>query len=112
MQTSFAKVWQQDTKPQPVCILTSTFPKPLRALKRCSSVRREMDDREERGTHLFGPVPDGVEVCCRVGSNKPVFIRTNHTQEQRHVNLPRLQTFQSLAQLAHLLEVEEGAHRS
>ena len=44
-------------------------------------------------TPLFGPVPDGVEVCRRVGSNKQVFIRINHTQKQRHLNLPRLQTF-------------------
>jgi beta-galactosidase len=45
---------------------------------------------EESGvTPVFGPVPDGVEVCRRVGSNKRVFILINYTQEQRHVTLPR-----------------------
>jgi beta-galactosidase len=40
-------------------------------------------------TPTFGPVPDGVEVSRRVGSNKQVFILINFTQEQRHVTLPR-----------------------
>lgn len=37
---------------------------------------------------VFGPVPDGVEVCRRTGGNKQVFILINHTQESRHVTLP------------------------
>ena len=40
-------------------------------------------------TLVFGPVPEGVEVCRRVGSSGQVFILINHTQEQRHVTLPR-----------------------
>ena len=40
-------------------------------------------------TPVFGPVPDGVEVCRRTGDRKQVFILINHTQESRHVTLPR-----------------------
>jgi beta-galactosidase len=39
-------------------------------------------------TPVFGPVPDGVEVCRRIGSNRQVFIVLNHTEEVRHVTLP------------------------
>lgn len=41
-------------------------------------------------TLVFGPVPEGVEVCRRTGGSKQVFILINHTQQSRHVTLPRL----------------------
>lgn len=37
----------------------------------------------------FGPVPDGVEVCRRVGEGKEVFILINHTQTEQSANIPR-----------------------
>jgi beta-galactosidase len=40
-------------------------------------------------TPVFGPAPDGVEVCRRLGDGKQVFILINHTKESRHVALPR-----------------------
>jgi len=42
---------------------------------------------------VLGPVPDGVEVCRRVGEGKQVFILINHTQEKRRVTLPRSMKF-------------------
>jgi beta-galactosidase len=41
---------------------------------------------------VFGRVPDGVEVCRRVGGGKEVFIVINHTQERQPVRLPRPMT--------------------
>jgi len=40
-------------------------------------------------TPVFGIVPDGVEVCRRIGGGKQVFILINHTQERQHATLPR-----------------------
>ncbi len=40
-------------------------------------------------TQVFGPVPEGVEVCRRIGGGKQVFIIINHTQGMRHIALPR-----------------------
>lgn len=37
---------------------------------------------------IFGPVPDGVEVCRRTGGGKQIFILINHSQESRRVTLP------------------------
>jgi beta-galactosidase len=37
---------------------------------------------------VFGPVPDGVEVCRRLGGGKQVFVLVNYAAEQRHVVLP------------------------
>jgi beta-galactosidase len=45
-----------------------------------------------RVTPVFGPVPDGVEVCRRIGGGRQVFIMINHTQEIQHVTLPRPMT--------------------
>ena len=40
-------------------------------------------------TPVFGAVPDGVEVCRRIGGGREVFIIINHTGERRRVTLPR-----------------------
>ena len=37
---------------------------------------------------VFGPIPEGVEVCRRVGPGKQIFILINFAQESRHVTLP------------------------
>ncbi len=37
----------------------------------------------------FGPVPDGVEVCRRVGEGREVLIIINHSQSEQSVALPR-----------------------
>lgn len=37
----------------------------------------------------LGPVPEGVEVCRRVGGGKEVFIVINHTKETKTITLPR-----------------------
>jgi beta-galactosidase len=39
-------------------------------------------------TPVFGPVPDGVEVCRRIGAGRQVFIVLNHAEEMRHITLP------------------------
>jgi beta-galactosidase len=44
---------------------------------------------ESKVTPAFGPVPDGVEVCRRIGNSEQVFIMINYTKETRHINLPR-----------------------
>jgi beta-galactosidase len=38
---------------------------------------------------VFGAVPDGVEVCRRVGSDRQLFIVLNHTDHSVKVTLPR-----------------------
>ena len=38
---------------------------------------------------VFGPLPDGVEVCRRIGDGRRIFILINFTQETRHITLPR-----------------------
>jgi beta-galactosidase len=38
---------------------------------------------------IFGPVPDGVEVCRRAGNGRTIFILLNHTQSPVDVALPR-----------------------
>ncbi len=40
-------------------------------------------------TPVFGPLPEGVEVCRRSGDKGQVFILINPTQKSRSVNLPR-----------------------
>lgn len=40
-------------------------------------------------TPALGPVPEGVEVCRRVGGGKEVFILINHTKETKSIALPR-----------------------
>jgi len=47
---------------------------------------------ESRVTPVFGPVPEGVEVCRRIGGGRQVFIMINHTEEIQHVPLPRPMT--------------------
>ena len=37
----------------------------------------------------FGPVPDGIEVCRRVGDGREVFILINHSKSEQSINLPR-----------------------
>ncbi len=37
----------------------------------------------------FGPVPDGIEVCRRVGDGREVFIIINHSKAEQTVNLPK-----------------------
>jgi beta-galactosidase len=36
----------------------------------------------------FGPVPDGIDVCRRVGAGKQIYILVNFKQETQHVTLP------------------------
>lgn len=38
---------------------------------------------------VFGPVPEGIEVCRRAGEGKQVFVLINFGQETAHVALPR-----------------------
>jgi len=38
----------------------------------------------------FGAVPEGVEVCRRVGGGKEVFLVVNHTAKAKEVRLPRV----------------------
>ena len=38
---------------------------------------------------IFGPVPDGVEVCRRAGNGRTIFILLNHAQSPVDVALPR-----------------------
>jgi beta-galactosidase len=40
-------------------------------------------------TPIFGVVPEGVEVCRRIGGGRQVFIIINHTRARQHVALPR-----------------------
>jgi beta-galactosidase len=41
------------------------------------------------GVHAaFGPVPVGVEVCRRVGTDRVVYIVINHGRSPAHVDLP------------------------
>ncbi len=40
-------------------------------------------------TPVFGAVPDGVEVCRRVGAGKQVFVLINFERKPQHVALPR-----------------------
>ena len=43
----------------------------------------------EAGVHAaFGPVPVGVEVCRRVGTDRVVYIVINHGRSPAHVNFP------------------------
>jgi beta-galactosidase len=37
---------------------------------------------------VFGPLPDGVEVSCRSGKGKQVFVLVNFKQEEQQVTLP------------------------
>jgi beta-galactosidase len=40
-------------------------------------------------TAVFGPVPDGVEVCRRVRDGQQIFILINQGQVEKHVTFPR-----------------------
>ena len=40
----------------------------------------------------FGPVPDGIDVCRRVGAGKQVYVLVNFKREAQHVNLPHAMT--------------------
>jgi beta-galactosidase len=44
--------------------------------------------KEAGVTHVFGPLPDGVEVSRRVGPGKHVFVLINYAPENRRVSLP------------------------
>ncbi len=44
--------------------------------------------REAGVTAAFGPVPEGVDVSRRVGSDKQVFVIINYSQQNREVALP------------------------
>jgi beta-galactosidase len=45
---------------------------------------------KDAGIHpALGPVPEGVEVCRRVGKSKEVFIVINHTVQPQSIALPR-----------------------
>jgi beta-galactosidase len=44
--------------------------------------------RKSRVTPVFGPVPEGVEVSRRVGSDKQVFVLINYSHEGHRVLLP------------------------
>jgi beta-galactosidase len=43
-------------------------------------------------TPALGPMPDGIDVCPRMGAGKQVFILVNFKQETQHVTLPHAMT--------------------